>query len=558
MPALRAVAYYRKSNDDDGESVEQQQKWARDACTREGIDLAHEFADHAKKGHETATRTAFHEMLRYCQEQARKRTPIDTIVCWHHNRFSRADSQESAWFVWEFRKAGVNRLLTASRWYNFSRMEDRVLLNIEQDTSNHRYVIDLAQATTRGRIAAASDGRWCGGVIPLGYRAEREEVIVKGARRMRPKRFILGPESEIATVRFIFDRYANTSDGLLKLAQELTRRGILTPRGRTAWTTETVKRIIINPVYVGRLSWNRRTSGKFIGVLDGRPVDRDANHGKARHNSKAQWIERDDRHEAIIDLTTFERCQEKLAGRRGGKRKARGTFVLTRLLRCAHCGRAMVGRTEGNGRRVYFCGGYYNCGSGLYHYNAVAVDALADALLRKLRGIWGEGTSVDALMAEVERQDAEEAGEGGRKVESLRRRLRQREADLAEGIDRLRSIERSLLKGYQEGLKAIQVERDQVEAELRRAEATPTQAVDQRRQVEAAVDILRRLDAASTAGEPDLLRDVLSEAVDRIELWFSHDTHGKRVRCKFVQALVWVREDVGLLCTNVNNASAEV
>ena len=505
MPAtlpLRAVFYGRKSNDDDGESVEQQQKWARDACAREGIELAHEFADHAKKGHETATRTAFHEMLRYCQEQARKRTPIDTIVCWHHNRFSRADSQESAWFVWEFRKAGVNRLLTASRWYTFSRMEDRVLLNIEQDTSNHRYVIDLAQATTRGRIAAASDGRWAGGVIPLGYRAEREEVIVKGQRRMRPKRLILGPEREVELVRFIFDRYANTSDGLLKLAQELTRRGILTPRGRAAWTTETVKRILINPVYLGRISWNHRTSGKFIGVIDGRPAERPADHGKARSNSKEQWIERDDRHEAIIDLVTFERCQEKLASRRGGRRKARGTFVLTGLLRCAHCGRAMVGRTEGSGRKVYFCGGYYNCGSGLCHYNAVQADSLADALLRKLRGIWAEGASVDALMAEVERQDAEEAGEGGRKAESLRRRLRQLEADLAEGIDRLRSIDRSFLDDFQERLKAVQAERDQVEDELRRAEGTPTQAADQRRQVEAAVDVLKRLDAAAASSEP--------------------------------------------------------
>jgi DNA invertase Pin-like site-specific DNA recombinase len=99
MPALRAVAYYRKSNEDDGDSIDQQQQWARPACEREGVELVREFADHAKKGHETATRTDFHAMLAFCQEQARKRAPIDTVVCWHHNRFSRADSQETAWFA---------------------------------------------------------------------------------------------------------------------------------------------------------------------------------------------------------------------------------------------------------------------------------------------------------------------------------------------------------------------------------------------------------------------------------------------------------------------------
>jgi DNA invertase Pin-like site-specific DNA recombinase len=108
MPAtLRAVAYYRKSNDDDGSSIDQQREWARAACKREGVELVNEFADQAKKGHETATRTAFHEMLKFCQQQARQGNPIDAIVCWHHNRFSRADSQETSWFIWEFRKAGV-------------------------------------------------------------------------------------------------------------------------------------------------------------------------------------------------------------------------------------------------------------------------------------------------------------------------------------------------------------------------------------------------------------------------------------------------------------------
>ena len=92
---------------------------------------------------------------------------------------------------------------------------------------------------------------------------------------------------------------------------------------------------------------------------DFRPSDA----GKVAPNDPSQWIERDSRHDPIIDLPTFERCQEKLAARRGGRRKTRGTFVLTGLLRCAHCGRAMVGRTEMSGRRVYFCNGYNNSGS---------------------------------------------------------------------------------------------------------------------------------------------------------------------------------------------------
>ena len=214
----------------------------------------------------------------------------------------------------------------------------------------------------------------------------------------------------------------------------------------------------------------------------------------------------------------------------------------------------MSGRTETGGRRVYMCGGYNTCGSAACHYNAVEADPLADAILSKLAVTWGEGTNIDAIMAEIDRQDAAEAGEGGRKVETLKRRLRQLDADLAEGIARLRSIDRSLLEDYQQGVKALRAERDKVDAELRRAGSEPTRAADQRQQVEGAVDVLRRLDVASAADEPDLLRDVLAEAVTKIEVWFCHEPRGKQIRCKFARALVWVREDVALLYSIVPNS----
>jgi DNA invertase Pin-like site-specific DNA recombinase len=548
---IRAVAYYRKSNDDDGGSVEQQREWAHVASEKESVELVREFVDQAKAGWDTAKRTDFHAMLAFCQEQARRGTPIDAIVCWHTNRFSRADSIETSHYLHLFREAGARRVLTAQRWYDFGRFEDRVVHNIQQDASNHKGMIDQTQAAVRGRIDTAGAGRWAGGPIPLGYRGEREEIVVKGRRKTRTRRLVLGPDEEQETIRLIFRLYADTPMGVRALAQELTRRGIPSPRRCGAWTSEAVKRILLNPVYLGRTSWNRRRCGEFVTVIDCQAVERPADAGKKRTNDKGQWIERGGRHDAIIDLHTFERCQQKLASRRGGRRKTRGTFILTGLLRCAHCGRAMIGRTEMSGRRVYFCNGYNNSGPVACHYNAVDADALAKALLGKLKAAWGDGANVDTILAEIERQDREEAGQGHRKAETLKRRLRQLDADLAEGIGRLRSIDRSLFDGYQQGLKALQAERDELAAELRRAEAEPTQAAELRGKVEAALDVLRRLDVATAAEEPDLLREVLAEVVSKVEVWFSHESTGKRTRCRFARAPVWVREDIALIYTNL-------
>jgi DNA invertase Pin-like site-specific DNA recombinase len=112
---LRGVFYARKSNDDGTDSVEQQDEWARSAAAKENIELLASCTDQGVRGQDTAKRKDFAAMLRFCQEQYRKELPIDVIVLWHSNRFSRADSVETGWFIQEFRKVGVHRLFSASR-----------------------------------------------------------------------------------------------------------------------------------------------------------------------------------------------------------------------------------------------------------------------------------------------------------------------------------------------------------------------------------------------------------------------------------------------------------
>ena len=115
-------------------------------------------------------RTGLHEMLAFCQEQKRCGKPIEAIVCWHTNRFSRAKATETDWYIWEFYKAGVRRMLTAERLIDFDRDEDMLLFRVQQDFSNNKQVRDTAQATIRGRIIKAQAGGLPGGPIPFGYR----------------------------------------------------------------------------------------------------------------------------------------------------------------------------------------------------------------------------------------------------------------------------------------------------------------------------------------------------------------------------------------------------
>ncbi len=546
MPELiRAVAYYRKSNEDDGNSVEQQREWAHQAAARESVQIVREFTDQAKPGWDTANRTDFHEMLRFCQEQRRAGTPIGAVLCWNANRFSRADSQETAWFIWEFRKAGTGRMLTATRWIDFARMEDRLLFNIEQDTSHHPYVINQSRDATRGRIKAARKGQYLGGPVPYAYRLVAD---ADGRKRLVP-----GPEQEIETVRFIFRTYADTKLGIRGVAAAVSRRGVPSPSGKPFWNPNTVQEILTHPAYLGYAVWNRRSEGRFFAVVDCQAAERPLDAG-ARANPPEQWIWGEQRHESLIDLDTFERCGAKLASRRGGKCAPRAAFLLSGLLRCGHCGRALIGRTrrwrkrgKAYTTRDYLCNGYNLYGTHVCKRNGVNADALERAVLRKLEALAQDFLApgnVEALRAEIARQDAAEQGRGAGDEKRLRARLADLERKVKQAAGRVLDEEDPrLVPELRAALKARQDERDSAAAELEAAGARPSPAADLEADVDAAVAVMGRLVESLREGDAEALRAVLVEMVSYVELWFRHEPHGTRTRCHYARGLVYRRQD---------------
>jgi DNA invertase Pin-like site-specific DNA recombinase len=564
---VRAVAYYRKSSEDDGGSVDQQQKWALAAAPSQGVEVVREFADQAKKGHETASRTAFHEMLRFCQQEAKRGSPVEAIVCWHPNRFSRADSQETGWFVWEFRKAGVGRMFTAARgWVDFGRMEDRIIFGIEQDASNHRYVVDLARDCTRGRLSGAREGRWMGGPVPYGYRAELEKVTVKGKTRWRTARLVLGPDHEGEVVRRLFIDYARTAVGLRGLAQRLTAAGVPAPKGgKKGWGTNTVKRILLNPAYLGRVVWARRTEGKFFGVVNAELVPLSGPQ-KSRPNDEGGWVYAPSQtHEPLVDQKTWERCQEKLARRRKERQPRLGCYALSGLVRCGHCGGNMVARVNlagtGGRRHTYrrvLCGTYNRTGGPTCQYNAVDADALARAVVKKLRSHLFSPEALDALRKEIRRQDEEEAAGNGL-LNALEARLATLDRNVERAARRVVDEEdEALVPSLRKQLKTVTSERDELARQVEAARQSRQPAGDLDTGVEEALAMAGKMSEALEAGDDDLLREVLGEAASYVELFFDHapTASGKRVRSTYSRGLIHLRQQRWSHYIGVNGSPA--
>jgi DNA invertase Pin-like site-specific DNA recombinase len=561
---VRAVAYYRKSNEDEGESVGQQKAWADAQCPGENIEILREFTDQAVAGHDTKRRADFHAMLKFCQEQSRLGTPVACIVTWNPNRLSRSESFETGYYLHQFMQTGTHLLFTASHgWKDLNRMEDRILFNIEQDATHHRYVKDLSQAATRGHLAAALAGRWNGGPPPYGYRLEYEFVIVGGRRRRVPVKLVPF-EEEAYWLRWMFREYAGKDVSLKALALRLNELGAPAPlrnRGGQAplWDGNSVRFLLRNRKYLGDMLYGERCSGKFFGVVkvgvgneaacDVRPLTRP---GRNERKSPEQAVLAENRHEPLIDPDTFERVQRKMAERqtRTTPKPNGGDFVLSGLLRCGHCGGVLIGRTnryrvKADGTRpfrlAYFCSTYHCFGSGACSFNSIGQKKLLTAIARKVREDLPR--RLDALREEIRRQSGRADADDHTRIVVLEKKLEKPNAQVSRASHRLATEENEdLLPALREALEGL-ITRRQTADELAALHRPPAEREEAEARIDAALAELEHLDAAFIEGEPALVREALRALVSHVELFWAHEEKEGQKSCRFARGLMFFRED---------------
>jgi DNA invertase Pin-like site-specific DNA recombinase len=563
---LRGVVYARKSKEDQADSIEQQLAWAAEVCPRERVVVIGEpFTDEGKSGHATGQRTNFHAMLRFCQDAHHRGEPIDVIVCWHTNRFSRADSQETGWFVWEFRRAGVNRMLTNAGLLDFRDRATRVVFGIDQDFSANKFSEDLAETSTRGKLDRARAGRWCGGRVPYGYILTFTQELRRGRLVSVPDTLVIDPETA-PTARWLFTSYATGRYSLRMLAEELNRRDELTPSARAGekraaarWTVPTIRAILTNEVYLGSLVWNRSHQGRFMGVVQLRVERRPGTGRRTVRNAPEDHIRGERRYEALADPDTFSLCQRRLREQRRNTTPKRGggDLVLTGLLWCGHCGRRMVGRhkargSAGGGPAVYLCGTYLQHGKSACNYNCLRQDALVGAVVKKIEAKFNSAFLEHcrgAIQAEVA------AGRPAGNTDDLAKRLAGLEASLSRAARKvLLEEDEGLSAEYRKEAQALKNERDRLAAELATARRAEEKRGDPTAEVDAAMALVPRFREVMQRATPAERRAVLRDHVEKVELWFDHEDVGRETRCRFARGLIWLREDSPLaFCLSTSN-----
>jgi site-specific DNA recombinase len=159
--------------------------------------------------------------------------------------------------------------------------------------------------------------------------------------------------------------------GPLPIAGRLNQMGIKSKNGKT-WDEKTVRRLLESETYIGQFVYNRKYRKGTVDVV--RPQD--------------EWIIAEDHHEPIIERPTYDKVQEILSARKYVQRQNYNNerYLLTALVRCAHCGNKMNGREVSrptNNDYHYQCSGYSKKATCFFHF--IYRDDLEFEVIRQIK-----------------------------------------------------------------------------------------------------------------------------------------------------------------------------
>ena len=223
-------------------------------------------------------------------------------------------------------------VITPERTYDLRDEYDWNAFEAELKRGND-YLRYYKKILKRGREASVAAGNYIGSIAPYGY----EKCTVKVDKKKCPTLKILPEQAEI--VRMVFDMYVKEDLGRVTIAKRLNELGVKTMSSEALWTQDTIKGLLENIHYIGKVKWNWR---KTITVVeDGEFIKRSK---RAKLNAIDEYLLYDGKHEAIIPEDLFWAAQEKQGRNHRAKPSTKIRNPLAGLLFC-QCGRAMSLRT---------------------------------------------------------------------------------------------------------------------------------------------------------------------------------------------------------------------
>lgn len=256
----------------------------------------------------------------------------EAVLCMDMQRLGRGGMYDQG-FILDTFKATETLIVTPDRLYDLTKEMDEEAAEMQTFLSRSEYRM-ITKRLHRGTMQSVQNGAYMANA-PFGYRKIRINKL--------PSLEIVPEEAEC--VRQIFELYA-AGNGCTRIEQTINAMGYHGRRG-SRFNRNTVRLILDNPVYIGKIRWEKTST-----VKTGIGADR---RKKVVYNAPDQWKIIDGHHPAIISQELWDAVQ--------ARRKSRYFYVdnkhvaspLAGLVHCSKCGRLMNMQGKNKGVPYLLC-----------------------------------------------------------------------------------------------------------------------------------------------------------------------------------------------------------
>lgn len=344
---MKYCIYLRKSRKDseaeqrgEGETLARHEKALTEFAKNSGLEVTAIYKE-VVSGESIAARPQMQRLLSEVGENM-----WDGVIVMDIDRLARGNGIDQGIIAQTFLFSDT-KIITPTKTYDPSNEFDEEYFEFGLYMSRREYKT-INRRLQRGRIASCKEGRYVCSKAPFGY----ERVKIKG-----DKGYTLAPVPEQAEIiKNIFEWYTEgkvffnggTKEriGVSLIARELNKQPVKPPKC-SVWTSQTIRDILINPVYIGKIRWNWRPEKKKM--IDGKII-------KERPRT-TDFLLYDGLHEGIVSEEVFAKAQTIM--KKNKSRPVRGDKStqnpLASLLICKKCGRKMQRRPNSKTPDLVMC-----------------------------------------------------------------------------------------------------------------------------------------------------------------------------------------------------------
>lgn len=318
-------AYLRKSRADmeleklkKFDTLKQHEKFLKDRANQLGIKIRKIYRE-VVSGESIQERPEMQEVLKNVETGN-----IDGILVVEVERLTRGDAKDQGTVTQAFKYSNT-KIITLNKIYDPNSDEDEEYFEFGLFMSRREYKT-INRRMQRARIANVLDGKYCASEPPFGYK----KVRVKYG-----KGYTLEPVSEEAEI--VKEMYQKRADGM---GYDIICNWLNTldfkPKKSDVWTPATIKGMLSNPIYIGKIRWNSNKQKKIL--INGQIIK------KRKKGNNEDLILVEGLHPAIISNELFDIVQGIKPNKASTKHNTELQNPLATLVKCADCGRSMQRR----------------------------------------------------------------------------------------------------------------------------------------------------------------------------------------------------------------------